>query len=332
MKGFGIFLCCFLGAFVLVGLVASFEVAGALFFGWVPFLSRVLIQMSPSRDIVAVSSAAVILFAAGVHWLGWTSYRRSEKKWRLRWTLSIVALIFLLFGAGTAMIGIVHQTGWLLIAEEPLMGTTLKRHSYDSGNNLHEYGMGFAYYSESHKGPMPPGGSFLENGGAMHSWETYLLTSMWWYDVHEIKMDRPWNDPVNERHFRSVVPIFINPDFRTVDIVDANGYGLSHYAANVRVLGPNRAIATKDMANGKAHTIVVGEVNGNFKPWGDPVNWRDPAKGINAGPNSFGGPRSSRGALFLMADGSVRFQGEKTDPAVLKALADPSRSDLDLDH
>jgi prepilin-type processing-associated H-X9-DG protein len=330
MKRLWILLGCFLGAFVLVALVVSFEVAGALFFGWVPFLSRVLSQISPSRDIVAVSSAAVILFAAGVHWLGWTSYRSSERKWRLRWTFSIVTLVFLLFGAGTAMIGIVHQTGWLLSAEEPLTGTTLKPGYHSSSGNLKEFGIGFHDYA-GFSGSLPPGGSFLDDGRAKHSWETYLLPYLN-YAARDIDLNTPWNDAKNRDHFKSVLPEFINPDFRTADIVDADGYALSHYAANVRVLGPNRAVAFKDMANGTGHTILVGEVNANFKPWGDPVNWRDPAKGINSSPNGFGGPRSAHGANFLMADGSVRFFSEKTDPRVLKALSDPANSaPIDLD-
>jgi prepilin-type processing-associated H-X9-DG protein len=38
---------------------------------------------------------------------------------------------------------------------------------------------------------------------------------------------------------------------------------------------------------------------------------------------TFGGPPARGGATFLMADGSVRFVGNGTDPAVLRALAGP---------
>lgn len=69
--------------------------------------------------------------------------------------------------------------------------------------------------------------------------------------------------------------------------------------------------------------MKIGEVNANFKPWGDPYNWRDPAKGVNRSPHGFGGAWSERGATFLMADGSVRFISERVNPEVMKALATP---------
>jgi prepilin-type processing-associated H-X9-DG protein len=74
-------------------------------------------------------------------------------------------------------------------------------------------------------------------------------------------------------------------------------------------------------------TILIGEVNANFKPWGHPANWRDPAKGINRSPDGFGGRPGAGGANFLMADGSVKFISERTSLDVLRALASPKRED-----
>jgi hypothetical protein len=314
-----------LGAFVLVAVFGSLEMALALFFGWIGFLARVLPELSVNWSVAAIALTAVGLFSLGVHWVGRTSYRNPAIGWRWRWSLSVVLLVFVLFAAGIGLVGIVHQTGWLLAATEPLKGSQLK-HGDNSNNNLSYMGMGMGNYLSTN-GTYPPGGSFLPNGTAKHSWETYLLPYIG-YSSHEIDFDSPWNSPRNEAFFKSVPSAFINRDFRTAELVDADGFGLSHYAANVRILGPNRAVTLGNMGNGTPRTILIGEVNSNFKPWGDPVNWRDPANGINTGPNSFGGPRSARGALFLMANGSVRFQSEKTDPAVLKALADPARSEL----
>jgi hypothetical protein len=77
-----------------------------------------------------------------------------------------------------------------------------------------------------------------------------------------------------------------------------------------------------DLADGPAGTILLGEVNQAFQPWGDPTNCRDPAAGIGR-PDGFGGPHASGGAQFLMSDGSVRFLRQDTDREVLEALSTP---------
>jgi hypothetical protein len=68
-------------------------------------------------------------------------------------------------------------------------------------------------------------------------------------------------------------------------------------------------------------------VNHDFRPWGDPINWRDPAKGINQVHDGFGGPTGSHAVQFLLADGSVRRIGDDIDPTVLRALATPAAGD-----
>src|SRR5262249_6999261 len=128
----------------------------------------------------------------------------------------------------------------------------------------------------------------------------------------------------NAPYFRCIIPGFINSQMRSAPLIDADGFGLSHYAANSRVMGPGKGMKVSDITDGAANTILIGEVNANFRPWGHPVNWRDPAKGINKSPDGFGGPRSSGGGLFAMADGSVRFIGEGVNSSVLRALATPN--------
>ena len=75
--------------------------------------------------------------------------------------------------------------------------------------------------------------------------------------------------------------------------------------------------------DGISNTILFGELNKGLRPWGDPLNVRDPATGINQGPKSFGSPFSA-GCHMLLADGSVRFVSESTAPVVLKALSTPA--------
>jgi prepilin-type processing-associated H-X9-DG protein len=188
-------------------------------------------------------------------------------------------------------------------------------------NNLKQLGLAALSYNDTH-GTLPPGGTFAPDGTMRHSWETHLLPYLS-YVASNIDLDRPWNDPRNAKYFKGVLPVFINPGFRFPEVTDREGYGLSHYAANCHVLSGNRGMKLEDITDGTSTTLLFGEVNAGFKAWGHPVNWRDPARGINRGPDGFGGPRHSGGASFVMADGSVRFLNEHISPAVLRALSTP---------
>lgn len=116
--------------------------------------------------------------------------------------------------------------------------------------------------------------------------------------------------------------MFLNPvvEQRT----DPRGYGLSHYAGNVHIFPKNESMKFREVTDGLSNTILAGEAAGNFKPWGDPTNLRDPSVGIQKGPDSFGVPQFRLGAQMLLMDGSVRTLSPDTSPDVLKALSTPA--------
>ncbi|MDZ4684380.1 MAG: DUF1559 domain-containing protein [Planctomycetaceae bacterium] len=159
--------------------------------------------------------------------------------------------------------------------------------------------------------------------GPHHSWMTMLLPycdQMGLYQMVQLKSD--WLDPVNAVAFSTEVPMFLNPS-ENGPRTSAEGYALSHFAANSHVLRYDRPISIASMTDGTSNTMLIGQVHDGFKPWGDPGNHRDPANGLGGGPNAFGSPHTG-GIHVLMADGAVRFVSNDVLPEVLKALGTPA--------
>jgi prepilin-type processing-associated H-X9-DG protein len=137
------------------------------------------------------------------------------------------------------------------------------------------------------------------------------------------RKDLPWNSPENAEAFKKLLPVFLNPGVDRPDY-SPEGYALSDYSVNSRVMHGNFSLRIEDVKDGTSNTILGGEVNANFKPWGDPVNWRDPADGLGKSPDGFGSPWKSGVTNMLFMDGSVRALSNDTDPQVLKALSTPA--------
>ena len=306
-----------------------------LLFGWIAFPIHVLPQMTfepVAIGVAAVSLVMMIVLAHGLaRWLFSSSPhtgplpegKETPRPWRLRWTVTVVAIVLLLFVSGISIIVSIHQTIWLVTSKQPLMegGFRVAARRMFSQTLLRQIGLAFHNYAQANH-VFPPGGTFTSDGEMRHSWETMLLPYMEGNDIKP-NLNLPWNHPDNAQYFKVALPAFLNPGFRSEHRVDEQGYGLSHYAVNSRVLGPNRAMRPKDVTDGLSNTIFAGEVADHFQPWGHPINWRDPALGINTSPDGFGAPWPG-GAQFLFMDGSVRFLSNTIDPAVLKALGTPN--------
>lgn len=317
----------------VLGSMTSGEAVSAILFGWIGFLTRVLPQVRVYWPSVALGATAFCLFVAGLHWFLVQLTPRAPAegeaapvRWRFRWTAAAATMVVITFAAGIAMVGIVHQVGWLANSPEPLLGETLEySRNEDVRNNLKMITLG-VNNTESATQRYPLSVTLSPEGQPLHGWETQILPFMG-VMTRDIDRTRPWNDPTNQKFFKCVIPDFINPEFRTPELESIDGYGLNHFAANSRLFAVEKRMHHVAITDGASNTILLGEVNADFSPWGRPGNVRDPAAGINRGPQTFAGPPNRRGAYFSMADGSARLIAEDVDPEVLKALSTPDDGD-----
>ena len=319
---------------IVVASYATWEAAVAIVFGWASFIARVLPQVRVYWPTIIMGVTAFSLFTVGLHWF-LAQFRRAEtpdgealpRRWKFRWSAAIVAMVVVAFAAGISLVGIVHQVGWLANSQEPLVGETIDGWLADDPRNSMKFvNLGILNTADVNDGRCPPSATFSPDGEPLHSWETAILpytTVM----TRDIDKTQPWNAAVNQKYFKCVIPFFINTAFRAPALEDDEGYGLNHFSANRRLFTPEERVRFDEIKDGAANTIMMGEVNSDFSPWGRPNNVRDPAAGINRGPGTFGGPPNRGGAYFSMADGSVRLIAEDIDPAVLKALSTPAGGD-----
>lgn len=313
-------------------------------FGWLIFLVRNLpeVRFRPAAFVQAIIAFGLLLWAAH-SFLGWLYRKRRPKSkpegaaesipseqqterppWRFRWSAASVVLVVVMFVAGISMIVLVHQVGWLFASDEPWITSGAAGRRMQSNNNLKQIGLGMYNYHDDNGG-LPPGGTFNRYGEMQHGWITYLLPYIEQAPLYEkVRWDLPWDHSENASVFSTRIDFLRNPALYNSPDHDERGYAMSHYAANARVVRPNGSLSFDDIPDGTSNTILAGEVQEDLHPWGSPVNWRDPASGINRGPGSFGGGRKQGSAQFVFADGHVQYLAEDVDPSVLKALATPA--------
>ena len=308
---------------------ATGEAIVDLLFGWYSFLDRVLPLVTYDPSALVVAGAALILFTVGSHLVARKithgANGETSQRWRWRTTFATVAGLFVLFAAGISLVGITHQGMWLYTADEPL-----RIEAYEPWrrglveNNMKQIGLAVHNYHDVWEALPSSEHPFNASGEAMHSWQSRILVFVGSaYDTRNIHWDLPWRDPRHRAVFQSVIDPYINPRIRIAPGRNRQGYGLSHFAGNSRVTGPAPIGTLADITDGTANTILFGEVNTGFRPWGDPVNWRDPSEGIASTGRTFSGPESEGNTTFCMADGSAKSVNNKIDPDVLKALATP---------
>jgi prepilin-type processing-associated H-X9-DG protein len=143
-----------------LGFLPGFDVLGFLLTGWAFFIQRVFPQVRVRWDAVISFVVYAVLLIAGSHlFLSWLYRQMGAGKWHKRWTLSGFCLVILMFAAGIAMIGVVHQTTWLVRSPLPIYRYTggayegVRRIKCES--NLRQIGEAMDRYATDHDGMYP---------------------------------------------------------------------------------------------------------------------------------------------------------------------------------
>lgn len=106
-----------------MGVVWIFQVPALLVTGWFRFLSTVGPEVTFRWGGIAEAVAVGAVLGVGTHLFlrGLWRQLRSGEAWPVRWSVSLLALIVLLFGATMATVGVGHQVGWLMTDAEPVL-------------------------------------------------------------------------------------------------------------------------------------------------------------------------------------------------------------------
>lgn len=307
-----------------------------LCFGWIPrtfWLAYRLVVHSPLFVLATV--AAFFGIASLLHF----PLRYFRKQWEYRQSLAVTGL---LASVVVALAGISTAFDFGNELRRPKLpvrkSADFLRWNRQSKERLEKWAAHAAQFAGEHENRLPLGGTVLNDGCYGHGWITQLLPYMDQQDLYsKIDLKKPWDAPEN-------APVYCHEDrwhrFRSPKskydfdqgrwkrsesfYKDEDGFQLTDYAANEHIMGPGRSLQLDDISDGLSQTILFGEASENLKPWGSPLNCRDPALGVNRSPYGFGFAFPDESVNFAMCDGSVRRVSEKVAPEIMRALATPN--------
>ena len=294
---------------------APLEAIVRLAIGWLIVRGEVAPRLVVRPAALADAAGALVLLAVVAHAVG-----RRWDWWTAGMTIRLVGGATALVLAGLAVAGCLGQVGHLLFSGEPLTGRG-RPPALRSASNLRMIGLGLSQYANM-SGQFPPGATFDAHGTPLHGWPTFILPYVDNVDLHQATdFARPWDDPTPRNGVSNRTITGTGIGIYKLPGAEAVGPFLG-YATNAWVIGGDQPRPLASLTDGLGTTILAGEAAGEYKPWGSPVHWRDPALGINRSPSGFGSPFPG-GGNFLFADGSVRFLRDKLPMPVFRALATP---------
>jgi hypothetical protein len=126
------------GVFFLTctGQVWLIQVPWMLVAGWSAFIGRVLPEVTFRWGAIAETVAVAGMLGVGTHlflrrlWRQLRPETAEASPWQVRWSVSLVALLVLLFSATMATVGIGHQVGWLASGRTRLLESSWRMSAF----------------------------------------------------------------------------------------------------------------------------------------------------------------------------------------------------------
>lgn len=307
----------------------SGEIPLELMGGWFTYLLRVRGQVHVRWDGIAqfviASSLALLLLHVLTRWFARETSRglgRPLVQWRWRWSFMLLAATGLMFIAGIAMIGVVHQSIWMLRSPQPLFSQ--QERDTDNDSLVGDYRRLTPPY-RSYAKRLPP-----EDYAPGPETDTNWLVKLLPWIMYQIPPQGPessFGNPAADPFFKSLVPEVINPQFVGAPIRDRSGYGLTHVAGNMWIFD-GRGRRPFYGATNFDTLLMFGEVNSGLTPWGHLDINRDPRQGLNnpqTAATGFGSTATSDSVLFALANGAVREVADNIDARTLEQMSVPKR-------
>lgn len=266
----------------------------ATLLGWITAIAVVIGVAVQLREYTI--PFAPLLIGIGMLISGWFFRKTRLKEW----------------GCATSVIGLFLFCLW------PLPHSHQPARRSMCSNNLKQIGIGLHNYHDTHKS-FPLRHSTLADGTPGLSWRVSVLPFVESLPLYkQFRLDEAWDSPHN------VVLSSERPDFYACPSAKRRLKSESDYYA---IGGPDsclpdgNAVTLGGILDGTSNTIMVVESHTFNATWSEPRDLDPTTMSWKINQPSAPSSGHSGGAVVMFADGSTRFLTEKTDPEVLKQLA-----------